>query len=170
MVNKYTQPKVAYASISEKGTINGLPGDQTGKEVKVGDYYNFGQSYYFRFDDSTDAWWMCDIMYRIAKNNMVGYGQADRLTLRNVLKSNGWKSQKINVPVNCDCSSLVACAINCIYEKEICPASTTTATLASVLKSIKKGRTHKIEKGYKPMPGDIIWKPGKHVVVCVGYE
>ena len=38
-----------WASTSEKGTKNGVKGDQTGKEVKTGAYYNFGQNQVIRF-------------------------------------------------------------------------------------------------------------------------
>ena len=38
----------AWASISEKGTANGIKGDQTTKEVKIGNYYNFGQNEFLR--------------------------------------------------------------------------------------------------------------------------
>ena len=162
--------RVAYASISEKGTVNGAKVDQTGRELRISDYYSFGQSYYFRFTESGDAWWLCDIMIRLVNNNRIGYGQNDRLSLRTILLRNGWKSKQVENKCNCDCSSLVACAINCIYEKDIMPASTTTSTLSSCLKAANIGKVLKIRKDYRPMPGDIIWKPGKHVVVCVGYE
>ena len=33
-----------WASQSEKGTINGKKGDQTGKEVKIGNYVTIGQN------------------------------------------------------------------------------------------------------------------------------
>ena len=42
----------AWASISEKGTANGIKGDQTKKEVKIGNYYNFGQNEFLRPRDA----------------------------------------------------------------------------------------------------------------------
>lgn len=160
-------PKVAYASISENGTINGKVGDQTGKELKVRDYYEFGQTYYFRFNSSNDAWWMADIARRIVLNDNVGYGQNDRTTLFNLLKSNGWQSSKINKKVNTDCSELVVCAFNCIYEKVLLASNTYTGNLKTRLEATGKGTIHKITKGYKPMAGDIVFKPNKHaVIVC----
>ena len=41
-----------WASQSEKRTANGKKGDQTGKEVRTGNYYNFGQSEIIRFRNS----------------------------------------------------------------------------------------------------------------------
>ena len=42
--------KVVSASINEKGTIKGgKPGDQTGKEIRIRDYYNFPWTHVLRF-------------------------------------------------------------------------------------------------------------------------
>lgn len=159
--------RVAYASISENGTINGALGDQTGKELRVRDYYNFGQTLYFRFNDSKDAWWMGDISERICNNDLVGYGQSSRTTIFNILKSNGWQSSKINKKCNCDCSELVVVSFNCIYEKILLRADTYTGNLKERLLKTGKGTIHTITSGYKPMCGDIVFKPNKHaVIVC----
>ena len=42
-----------WASQSEKRTANGKKGDQTGTEVRTGNYYNFGQSEIIRFKKFT---------------------------------------------------------------------------------------------------------------------
>ena len=160
--------KVVYASISEKGTINGKKGDQTGKEVRVRDYYNFGQTYYFRFNTSHDAWWMADIAKRIANNKNVGYGQYDRTSIFNYLKNNGWQSGKIYSPVNTDCSELVVVSMNCIYERVVLRADTYTGNLYSRLRATGKGKIYKITSSYKPKKGDIVWKPNKHAVIVYG--
>lgn len=170
MVTSTTKAYCAYASISEKGTVTGAPGDQTGKELKVSQYYNFGQTYYFRFNESVNAWWLCVIMHRLVNNNLIGYSQNTRTGLFNIVKKNGWKSKNVKSKCNCDCSSLVATAFNCVFEKEYLKADTTTANLASRLKATGQGHLYKIRKDYRPMAGDIIFKPGKHVIVCIGYK
>ena len=158
---------VAYASISEKGTVNGAAGNQTGKELKIADYYDFGQTKYFRFYKSTDAWWMADIMERLCRNKKIGYSQEDRGSLFNLLRKNGWKSVKVDLKCNCDCSSLITAAFNCIDEKKVLRADTYTGNLMSRLQASGYGMVHNITKGYKPMAGDIICNPGKHVVCCI---
>ena len=158
---------VAYASISEKGTVNGAAGNQSGKELKIADYYDFGQNEYFRFYKSDDAWWMADIMERLCRNKKIGYSQADRTSLYKLLKENGWKSGKVDKKCNCDCSSLITCAVNCIDEKVILKSDTYTGNLMDRLKKSGYGSVHKITKGYKPMAGDIICKAGKHVICCI---
>jgi hypothetical protein len=159
--------KVAYASISEKGTINGAAGNQTGKELKVREYYDFGQTLYFRFNNSTDAWYMGTIAERLAKNLKIGYSQADRASLYQQAKKTGWQSKKITEPCNCDCSQLVAVAFNCVFEEDILGKDTYTGNLSYKLANSKKGMVNKVGKSYKPMCGDIVWKPDKHVVtVC----
>lgn len=159
--------KVAYASISEKGTINGKPGNQSGKELKVTEYYDFGQTMYFRFNNSTDAWYMGTIAERLAKNLQIGYSQGDRTSLYKQAKKTGWQSKQIADPCNCDCSQLVAVAFNCVFEEELLGPDTYTGNLAYKLASTKKGIVQKVTKSYKPMCGDIVWKSEKHVVtVC----
>ena len=44
----------------------------------------------------------------VCKNDVVGYSQARRNTLREAARAAGWDAAKITVPCDCDCSSLMA--------------------------------------------------------------
>lgn len=160
--------KAITASISEKGTINGVKGDQTGKEVYEREYYEFGQTLFFRPADPSDAAYIVAIARRIANNKNVGYGQSDRRSIYDILKANGWQSAKINKVCNTDCSMLVAVVVNCLYESEICAVDTYTGNLENRLYNSGIFAKGKITKYYKPQAGDIVLAPKKHVVIVSG--
>lgn len=102
--------RIAHASISETGTINGKKGDQTGKEVCIRDYYARGWNVVLRPISTSFAESTATSAEILAKNNNVGYGQADR--------NSAYKSYKKVKDLskialsNIDCSAFVTlCAI-----------------------------------------------------------
>ena len=101
--------KIVHASISENGTINGQPGDQTRGEVCRRDMYQRGWKWILRPDSMLLA---ADIALQAgyaADNDNIGYGQADRLSLNDYIEENDVAfMDEVDAPVNCDCSSLVA--------------------------------------------------------------
>ena len=70
-----------WASQSEKRTANGKKGDQTGKEVKTGYYYNFGQTGIIRMKNVSKRRKAAKAMLAMCQNNNIGYGQTDRISL-----------------------------------------------------------------------------------------
>ena len=63
----------AWASIGENGRGNGgKKGDQTGKEVKVGNYYDFGQNKVIRFKNPLRGRKMAEIAKFVANDNPLG--------------------------------------------------------------------------------------------------
>lgn len=101
--------KCAWAAIAETGGVNGRKGDQTGGEVRVGNWYQFGQNVVLRCKDRPKARKMAKYIEAVAKNPHVGYGQADRLTLYYAWKKVGWDHpEKIADVCNTDCSQLVS--------------------------------------------------------------
>lgn len=112
---------LGHASISEKGTINGNKGDQTGGEVTKRSYYDKAWTYVYRPLTANLAEALVIAMSNACENNNIGYGQSDRLTLYyECLRLSKNKRitpaiiAKVTNKVNCDCSSLVAlCCISC---------------------------------------------------------
>ena len=105
--------RLAHASISENGTVNGVKGDQTTREVCIRSYYvhKYGWSLVLR--PSAD---IADKVARAAesgaKNDNIGYGQADRNGLHTEAQRVGYDLSKISNKTNCDCSSFATvCAI-----------------------------------------------------------
>lgn len=164
----------AWASISENGTVNGKKGDQTGKELRVGDYYNFGQTKLIRFTNETVRKEIGVIAKTICKSDFCGYSQADRESLFNTCKKYGWSWTKIKKAItngtipkcNCDCSSLASTVINVAYGRQVVPCCTTATIGSNVVKS-GIGHIYSIAKigGFKK--GDMPFKEHKHIIINV---
>lgn len=73
--------KCGWASIDERGKIRGgKAGDQTGKEVKLGSWYYFGQTQVIRWKDRTKAKKYAKIIEALCNNPHIGYDQSERTT------------------------------------------------------------------------------------------
>ena len=161
-----------WASIDENGKLSGgKAGDQTGREVKTGGWYNFKQTEVLRWKDKTLANKYATVIKSLCSNKHVGYDQSQRTSLYNELKRLNWDYTKLSKNVECDCSELVACAVNCVLKKATITSSVYTGNLASVLMS--SGYFNKLT-GSKYMTsdvylaiGDIINRPYHHVISCL---
>lgn len=101
---------IGHASISENGTINGQPGDQTGKEVCTRYWYNKPWNVMLICTDKELAKRAAQEMRYACANDNVGYGQNDRTTAYTKAKAIG--TFKGSGKGNTDCSQLyVACYI-----------------------------------------------------------
>ena len=104
---------IGNASIDENGNItNGIPGDQTGKEVWVRDWYDDNWTDVLRPKTKDLANKIASLMEEACSNNNIGYSQNDRLSLYREAKKLNYKISAISTPCNCDCSSLVAVCVN----------------------------------------------------------
>lgn len=97
---------IGHASISEKGTINGVKGDGTGKEVCTRNWYNKPWDYMAIHPDPDVRERHARAIEKTCANNNIGYGQNDRNTLNTQAKAVGYDLSKIKTKCNCDCSSL----------------------------------------------------------------
>ena len=158
--------KVGYASLGSNGKVSGDKlGDNNGREVKVTDWYNFGQDTVYRFKDRNKAAQFADTIQKAINNNNIGYDQSRRLTFYNALvKANGDPAM-INTPCACDCSSLVAA---CLRSVRIDVSEALTTTYMSNI--MKTNEFIVITNATDPeilMTGDIINAAGHHVVVAL---
>lgn len=161
--------KAVWASIDERGKISGgKAGDQTGKEVKEGAYYDFGQTHYIRFKSRTRAKRAANIAKYLAVNDHVGYCQSTRDTLYDTLKQHGWDVTKLYDYCNTDCSALVCCIINIAYGTGKVPKGYNSWSFVegAVSKKCPKGLTppRPLGSNTKLKLGDIVCKRG-HVVI-----
>lgn len=124
--------KIGQASISENGGINGNAGDSTGKEVYMREWWDNNWTFVYRPKKSSVAKTLVKGMKLACKNDNIGYGQYDRITLFNELKrlaGNGNITtahiKRIKKKVNCDCSSLVAALVYIAGYRTISPYMTT---------------------------------------------
>lgn len=161
-----------WASIDERGKISGgKAGDQTGKEVKTGNWYDFGQNTVFRWKNITLAKAYAKVIKSLCNNSCIGYDQSQRTSLYNALKAVKWDYTKLNKKVECDCSELIACAVNCVLGKAVISSSVYTGNLNNAL--INSGYFKKLtgtkycDSSNYLVIGDIINKPGSHVISCL---
>lgn len=168
--------KIIHASIDEHKKIKGgQAGDQTGREVCIRDWYNKPWNKVIRLNDKKMAERFAQAMEMAARNDLIGYDQDQRNTLLREARKHNYDISKVNVPCECDCSSLVCVALmyagipeSALTYKGNCA---TTRTLAQMLKSTGEVSIYTTPR-YTASPdhllrGDILLKEGSHVVVVV---
>ena len=161
----------AWASIGENGKVTGgKPGDQTGKEVKCGNIYNFGQTRVYRCKDRSKALEIGSAAKGMAINDAFGYNQASRTTAYTELEKVNWIVANVKKPCNIDCSELGACAVNVAYKRPLISKSVYSGNIGSALLATGLFTELKASK-YLGISeyiqcGDIIVAPGKHVIVA----
>lgn len=91
----------------------GKAGDQTGDEVRVHTWRNFGYTVVARWKDRAKAEKYVKILKYWAENDNIGYdqGKTDRNTLYEYLKAKGWKDYKVTKKVETVCSNLAECGL-----------------------------------------------------------
>lgn len=168
----------AWASIGENGkATGGKKGDQTGREVKVGPYYNFGQNKCIRLRNKIRQRKMAKIARFLANSNVVGYNQYNRTSLHAVCASYGWDWKKIKKAIehgtfpkcNTDCSAFFTVCVNIAYGKEKLPSDCTTHNLVYRC-TVQHKANFKLTKHFPPKKwckGDAPIKEGKHIIINV---
>lgn len=100
--------KIGHASISEKGTISGKAGDQTGKEVFTRNWYKHSKGWVaLRCTVPGMAEFIAEAMEKACANPDIGYDQYENGTLWNDIKDNGFDPSKTSKKVETDCARLV---------------------------------------------------------------
>lgn len=106
---------VGSARIDEHGNARGgNPGDQTGKEVSIQNWYPHAKGWrVFRPKDIKQADKIAQDMKWACNNNLIGYDQSQRNSLYNVAKAVGFNCKSVNAKTETDCSALVR--VCCAY-------------------------------------------------------
>ena len=108
----------AWASIGSNGkVVDDLAGDQNGKEVKIGEYYNFGQKWVIRFRSKKRGQKAAAATKMLARNNNIGYNQNNhnRKSLYIQCELIGWDIDKIYQIKPCDCIWKVTVTLRTYY-------------------------------------------------------
>lgn len=102
---------IGHASIDENGrAYGGVPGDQTTREVCTRYWYNRPWTVLLRPVSATTAEKMAAFCEAVCKNDMVGYNQYQRNSLRAAAQKAGWDPAKIG-RCDTDCSAfMTVCA------------------------------------------------------------
>ena len=107
--------RIGSARINEKGTTTGgKPGDQTGNEVAIQNWYPHKKGWYVaRPKEVSVAEKIAQAMEAACNNNHIGYCQAHRDSLRKIAVKYNYNLNKVTVNVETDCSALVR--VCCLY-------------------------------------------------------
>lgn len=100
--------KIGNASISEKGTISGSAGDQTGREVYIKNWSTRSGGWVtLRCKNVAMREYIAEAMEKACANDDIGYDQYENKTLWNNIKDKGFDPSKTTKKVETDCARLV---------------------------------------------------------------
>ena len=167
--------KIGEARFDENGrTSYGEPGDQTGEEVKISDFYINEQKPWklvFRAKDKTKAQKIALAMSQACTNDKIGYAQYGdgstvyRYGLYFALKTNP-TIDTVSIPCNCDCSSLVA---QCVRAAGInVSIYMSTSDEQKVLMNTGEFDQLDFVRGMTLLTGDIMWRQGHTGIITSG--
>lgn len=105
--------RVGSARIDERGNIvGGAPGDQTGKEVAIENWYRHSSGWrILRAKSDTVREKIAQAVERACENDNIGYNQNRRNTLMKAAASVGYDPARVKEKCECDCSSLLRVAL-----------------------------------------------------------
>lgn len=110
--------KIGHASLSEKGTISGVAGDQTGKEVCTRKWYKHSKGWVtLRCKVGGMAEYIAEAMEKACANDDIGYDQYQNGTLWENIKTKGYDPAKTTKKVETDCARLVRVCVQYAVEK-----------------------------------------------------
>lgn len=159
-----------YAANGETGHARGnKPGDQTGREVKTANWYQFGQNYVIRFKNRETAKKAAEICKEICNNKHVGYDQNERTTLFDALKAVNWDPSKLKKNVECDCSALMAVVCNAVgikVNKNWWTGNMVQAARSTGKFEILSAKKYLSSSKYLKT-GDMIVNTSKHVIMAL---
>ena len=164
--------KIGHASLSENGTVTGVAGDSTGKEVCTRGWYNGGWQFVLRPTSSTLAEKSAKACEKGCANNKIGYDQNQRNTLNTQAKKVNYDLGKITTACETDCSAfMTVCAIAGGADIDYGSNAPTTSTMKS---KFTKNKDYKVLTASKYLTndkylkrGDILVKAGSHTVMVL---
>ena len=96
------------------GATGGAAGDQTGGEVVVRPWYDFGQNAVYRHPDPQVRALLARLATETAQNDHVGYDQIGRLSFRDCLRRVNYDPTAINTNCETDCSACTSALIEAV--------------------------------------------------------
>ena len=165
--------RIGHASIDENGKIKGgNAGDQTGKEVKISDWYLHPKGWVvLRCNDVAKREKIAEAMKKACNNPAIGYDQTQRDSLFVNVKPYGFDPSKTTKNVETDCSALVRTCVAYAYGKDVVGNVNTTTLPDALIKSglfVKSTDKMVTKSSDYLVRGDILCTPVKgHVVVVL---
>lgn len=165
--------RIGHASIDEnRRAKGGSAGDQTGKEVKISNWYNGGWDFVARAKDPAVAEKIAAAAEAGANNPNIGYDQGERNDLLTEARKVGFVLSKIIVPCETDCSAFVSvCVLAAGVDIDFSTNLPTTSNLRAKLAKtgafdILTDNKYRTSSNYLRR-GDIPCKERSHTVVAL---
>lgn len=159
-----------WASIDENGKAKGgAAGDQNGKEVKTGNWYDFGQKIVLRFKDRTKAKKAAQTMKTLCTGNYVGYDQNQRTTLYTEMQKVGWDASKLKTKCETDCSAMMSPVLRSAgisVSKDIYTGNMVAAIMGTG-QFTKLTASKYTDSGDYLLTGDIMVNEGSHTIMAL---
>jgi hypothetical protein len=155
---------IGEARCNEKGTLSGgKPGDQTGKEVGIGSWYNGGWLYMFRAKDKTIRDKIAQAMMDTCNNSNIGYNidVPNRYAAWDNAEKNKHDIKGISKKGDTTCSQAVSMCLRAVgIPKQYAPRHMDIVTMTKVMKGSPyfdkyTDKAH-IKSGANLLPGDIL--------------
>lgn len=166
-MNENYRVTLAHAVGSETGGTSGKAGDQTGKEVRLQEWYISGGNkwdFVLRCKEKKQRWLIAEDAVKGVRNKNLGYSQKDRYSAWNIVAQRGFDLDLLDEPANCDCSQLASIASN--YAGFAIPKDTYTGNMKarySATGGFKILTANKYVKDYKALKrGDLLVREGHH--------
>lgn len=165
---------IGEARCNEKGTLSGgKPGDQTGKEVGMGSWYNGGWLYMFRAKDKTIRDKIAQAMMDTCNNSNIGYNidVPNRYAAWDNAEKNKHDIKGISKKGDTTCSQAVSMCLRAVgIPKQYAPRHMDIVTMTKVMKGSPyfdkyTDKAH-IKSGANLLPGDILLS-SHHTVIVV---
>ena len=164
--------RIGHASGGETGARGGKAGDQTGREVKISNWYAASWDFVARAKDGAAAARIAAAAIAGAENSNIGYDQGQRNTLLAEAKKVVYDLAKIENPCETDCSAFASvCVLAAGVSLDFGSNLPTTRNLRQKLAEtgafdILTDRKYLQGDGYL-RSGDILCNEGAHVVVVL---
>ena len=171
--------RIGHASLSENGSIYGMVGDSTGREVYIQGWYDKGWDCVLRPVDPEVAEKSARLCEAVCRDDKVGYSQSSssvtgRNSLRRQLMENDWHLDEID-KCNCDCSSFMAvCAEYAGVNMQPQYTSGNAPATSTMRVKFAKSGAYKVltDRKYRNSPdyllrGDILLREGSHTAMCL---
>lgn len=165
--------RIGHASKDENNkATGGAAGDQTGKEVKISNWYNGSWDFVARAKDPAVAEAIAAAAEAGCNNPNIGYDQSGRNTLMTQAKAVDFDLSKIATACECDCSSFVSVCVRVALGRDFWSGNApTTRTLKKVLESTNAFEiltdSKYLTSAKHLRRGDILDNPGKHVAMVL---
>lgn len=158
------------------GATGGAAGDQTGGEVVVRPWYDYGQNAVYRHPDPQVRALLAKLATETAQNDHVGYDQNGRLSFRDALRRVNYDPTAIKTNCETDCSACTSALIEAVGAllgiQKLFDFDSTLSTYYMDGPLQAAGFTKLTDSKYTRsgdylLAGDISLDPGHHVNIAV---